>query len=670
MTLSSLLFLVILAASFAGITLNVRRLYFTLRRGKPENRFDRIGARIMQTLRVAFAQTKLMRDPVPGLMHLWIYWGFLALSVAVLESIGEGLIHGFSFNGLGWFYSVLTFTQDIFGVFVAVGVIVSYYRRAIQKIPRLQVDPAHALDAALILALIFIIVASYTFQNAAAIACGVAPSNAFRPVAQVFAHLAFGDNSFAAASYAIFWWVHIVTVLGFMNYLPYSKHLHVITSIPNVFFGTLDKPVKLRPLNFEEEGLEKFGVVDVEDFSWKQLLDAFTCTECGRCTSVCPANLTGKVLNPKFIQTNTRDRLMERTPSLALDGAEHHDANLPFVGGYHLDDALWACTTCGACMEECPVMIEHVPSIIDMRRSLVMMESRFPEELQVTFRNLENNFTPWAFSHSDRAAWADGLGIQTMADDAIDYDVLFWVGCSGSFDARAQKVSVAFSQIMQTAGVRFRILGTEEKCTGDSARRAGNEYLAQMLIKENVETLNRYNVKKIVTTCPHCMNTLKNEYGEFGGHYDVVHHSTFIQQLIDAGKVRPSNTLLADITFHDPCYLGRHNETYDAPRDDLRRIPGVHLTEMPRSRDKSFCCGAGGARMFMEETVGERVNEVRTAEALATGATTIAAACPFCITMLTDGVKSKDRMEDVQVKDIAELIMDSIRPPVQEQVAE
>jgi Fe-S oxidoreductase len=660
---STLAFALLCIASFAGIAINLRRLIATVRLGKPENRTDRLGARFVQTFRIAFAQTKLMRDPVPGLMHLGIYWGFLALLLAVVESIIEGFIPHFSFSFLGWFYSVMTITQDLFCVIVAASVFVAWYRRSIKRVPRLQVDSEHLLDANLILSLIFIIVVSYLFQNAAGHACGLEARNAVRPFSAILSSIAFGDNSFAAGAYTIFWWIHIFTVLGFMNYLPYSKHLHVITSVPNVFFSSLGKPVRLRTINFEEEGLETFGVADVEHFSWKQLLDAYTCTECSRCTTVCPANSTGKELNPKLIITAVRDRLVEKAPVLLnTPGAALAEPEKRFVGDYETDDALWACTTCGACMEECPVTIEHVPAIIDMRRSLVMMESRFPEELQVTFRNLENNFAPWAFSPGERADWAAGTGVVTLAENAAEYDVLFWVGCAGSYDARAKSVTVAFATLMHQAGVRFRILGTEEKCTGDPARRGGNEYLAQMLMKENVETLNRYEVKRIVTTCPHCFNTLKNEYPEFGGTYAVEHHTTFLQRLLDEGKITPSSPLMHDVTFHDPCYLGRHNDTYDAPRDDLRRIPGVHLAEMPRAKDKSFCCGAGGARMFMEET-GTRVNEVRTQEAVATGATIIAAACPFCMTMLTDGVKSIDKAETVAVKDIAELLLESVNAP-------
>jgi len=661
MTISSVIFLLILVASFLGIAWNIRRLYTYMALGKKENRFDHPIARLKRTFTIAFLQTKLLRDPVAGVLHLIIYWGFIALLFAVIETIGEGLFHGFSLSGMGWFYSVITVSQDIFCALVAYAVVAAFVRRSITKVKRLQVDADHALDASIILALIFIIVVSYEFQNAAHIAIFGRQQNAVRPIAAWLSAALFGDTSYTVAAYEILWWVHITTVLGFMNYLPYSKHLHVITSIPNVYFGALKKPVTLKPINFEEEGLEKFGAADFEDFTWKQLLDSYTCTECGRCTSVCPANITGKELNPKTIVTAIRDRMMDKAPfDLHQNTTEITLPEKNFIGGYESEAALWACTTCGACMEECPVMIEHIPAIVDMRRNLVMMESRFPDELQATFRNLENNFTPWAFPSGERAHWAEGKNIKTMAEDPRDYDVLFWVGCAGSFDTRYKKVTEAFSELMNAAGVRFRILGTEEKCTGDTARRAGNEYLAQMLMKENVATLGRYGVTNIVTTCPHCFNILLNEYPEFGGKYHVEHHTTFIEGLVAQGRLKPLTPLMRDVVFHDPCYLGRHNNEYDAPRNDLKSVPGLHLKEMPRSRDKSFCCGAGGARMFMEETVGKRVNIERTEEALSTGATTIAAACPFCMTMLTDGVKAKDKAGEVAVKDIAELMLESI----------
>jgi Fe-S oxidoreductase len=464
----------------------------------------------------------------------------------------------------------------------------------------------------------------------------------------------------------LFWWLHIVGVLGFLNYLPYSKHLHVLSSVPNVFFAKLEPRGTLKALNLQDEALTKFGASDVEDFTWKQLLDGYSCTECGRCDSACPANNTGKLLSPRKIMIETRRRLMEKAPilnnpksqiplltSLAKGSLDKH-----LVDDYITEEELWACTSCLACVQECPVQIEHTDAIVDMRRYLVLDESRFPKELQLTFQNLERNFAPWGFSHSSRADWADGLSIPLLSEKR-DAEFLFWVGCAGAYDARYKKVTQSFARVMQTAGVNFAILGTEEKCNGDPARRAGNEYLAQMLMTENIGTLNGYGVKKIVTTCPHCFNVLKNEYPELGGNYEVFHHSEFLMNLVRVGRIRLTKEQQTRITFHDPCYLGRYNQMYDEPRRTLISIPGTEMVEMSRSREKSFCCGAGGGRMFMEERAGKRINIERTEEALRLNPNVIGTACPFCMTMLTDGVKEKDTFGSVQVKDIAELVLDA-----------
>jgi Fe-S oxidoreductase len=390
------------------------------------------------------------------------------------------------------------------------------------------------------------------------------------------------------------------------------------------------------------------------------LLNGMTCTECGRCTSVCPANTTGKLLNPKKVMTDTRARLKEKTRVIGTDD--------PLLGHQLLDNflteqELWACTTCMACVQECPVMIEHVDTIVDLRRGLVLNESRFPEELKTTFANLERNFTPWAFSHSTRADWAAGLDVPVMASVG-KAEVLFWVGCAGAYDARYQKVARAFVTLLTRAGVNYAILGTEEKCNGDAARRMGNEYLAQSLITENIATLDRYGVKKIVVTCPHCMQSLGKEYRQFGGTYEVIHHSTFLRELIETGALKLNHRQKARITFHDPCYLGRYHDEYAAPRDVLTAATGQKPVEMPRSGDRSFCCGAGGGRMFMEENEGRRVNHERTAEALALAPDVIGTGCPFCLTMLTDGVKDAEKADRVQVRDIAEIVLEALEPQV------
>jgi len=666
--IQSIIFGLVLIAAFTLFGRNVVRLVRYLGTGKAEDRTDRVGQRLGRVARIAFGQTKLLREPLAGLLHFFIFWGFVILLTAVVESLVEGLAPGFSFAFLGPLYPPLVFLQDLVGVLVVIAVLVSIIRRLVAPPRRLQVEGHAKWDAILILSLILIVMITMFGQNAARTIVHPSEADASRflsvPLARLFAGM---SPPGVALWFGVFFWAHMLAVLSFLNYLPYSKHLHVLTSVPNVYLSDLGPRGALKPINLADETATKFGATDVDDLTWKQLLNGYTCTECGRCTSVCPANTTGKLLNPRKIFVDIRARTMEKAP-LLVAGAEAQGADRESVLGHQLLDnfiteqELWGCTTCMACVQECPVMIEHVDAIVEMRRGLVLNESRFPDELKVVFSNLERNSTPWGFGHATRADWAQGLDVPLMAD-VRKADFLFWVGCAGSYDSRYQKVSRAFVKLLKMAQVDFAILGTEEKCNGDPARRMGNEYLAQTLMADNIATLNGYGVKKIVVTCPHCMQSLGKEYKQLGGDYEVIHHSTLLRELIRDGRLRIARQRRDALTFHDPCYLGRYQEEYDAPRDVLAAVRGSAPLEMLRSRDRSFCCGAGGGRMWMEEREGKRVNIERTEEALRTHADVIGTGCPFCLTMLSDGVKEKNAAETVAVKDIAELVLEAVETP-------
>jgi Fe-S oxidoreductase len=454
-----------------------------------------------------------------------------------------------------------------------------------------------------------------------------------------------------------------------MVLIPYSKHLHLILAPFNIFFKSLGPKGALMPiLNMEEA--ESFGVSNVEEFTWKQLLDLYTCAECGRCEINCPAHLSEKPLSPRHLIHDLKVHLLEKGSNLLRsknggdgktetgEAAEGYEGK-SLIGDVVSEDKIWSCVTCGSCMEQCPVSNEHVDKIVDMRRYLVLMESKFPSEVQAVFRNMENNSNPWGIGWATRGDWAKDLGVKIMSEDS-NVDILYWVGCAGSFDERNKKISTSLVNIFNKAGVNFGILGAEEKCCGDSARRIGNEYLFQMLAAETIEILKNYNVKRIVTQCPHCFNTLKNEYPQFGGEFEVLHYTEFITELIAEGKLKLNKPINKTISYHDSCYLGRYNTIYDAPRKILKSIPGVKLVEMLRNKAKSICCGAGGGRMWMEEHLGKRINEMRLQDALDVNPDLISTVCPYCLTMFEDAIKEKDVQESLKSKDIAELVEEAM----------
>jgi Fe-S oxidoreductase len=704
----TVIFTLLFLAALVLFGLRVGELITLLVKARREDRTDHIDDRIGEFFLVVLGQSGVLRDPIPGIAHFFTFWGFIIIQISLLN-----LILG-AFNGslplLGDNHT-FAIVLDAFVIFVFIALLLFAFRRAVLRPKQLSSSLHGPWDGYIILGLIMAVIVTLAlvegFQYAAyAAANGVAAANnsgAWSPIGAWFYPLFSGLNASAdVILYRVFWWMHIGTVLLFLIYLPRSKHLHLMATPFNVFFRNF-APKGALPLLENIEEREDYGVSKAEQFTWKQLLDGYACTECGRCNTVCPASNTGKPLFPEEIILGVKEALFVQSKEilgvnslynrLGVAGvradqtkAEKEAHHEPMVGGIISNDALWACTTCRACMEICPVSIEHVPTIVDMRRHLVMEESDFPTEVTSLFNNIERNANPWEISNDKRADWAADLGVPLMSENP-DADVLYWVGCMGSFDKRNQRVATSVAKVLQAAGVNFAILGPEESCTGDPARRIGNEYLWQMMAQQNIEVLDGYGFntsaghnngqhpqsngttavaakrRTIISACPHCFNTIKNEYPQLGGNYEVVHHTVFIDKLLVDEKINlPAGFDQRKLTYHDPCYIGRYNDVYDEPRHVLTVLNSNGVTEMKRNRNKSFCCGGGGGRAWMEEKIGKRINQARVTEALETGAEVLAAACPFCITMFDDGIKGVEAEDKMKIEDIAEIVAQAIEP--------
>jgi Fe-S oxidoreductase len=699
--MSPLLMTLVLVVGLGIFARTMYRKILLLMALEPTDRANHIKDRLKNMVVIALGQKRLVgrkKERASGIMHALIFWGFCILLIRSITLYGEGYVHGFQLpllgesSILGYLYIAL---KDVMEGVVLLMVIWAFYRRMVVKPARLH----NTWEAYLVLGMIGVLMISDLLYDGSRFMLITAHGNPgdlhffnnrafgqefiWTPVTVLAGNIISGFSAVGLERVMVLmFWVHIITQLAFLNFLPLGKHFHVITSLPNVFLKNLGYPhEKIKLLDLEDESVwedETLGVNHLHQLNWKQGLDLYTCTECGRCKEVCPTFTTDKPLNLHDFNDTLKAELYANADNLilraklakTLTGEDEADAKTKekmavfkpekaLVGEVIALDTLWACTTCRACEQVCPVTIEHVPRIIAMRQGQTLMQGEYPEELNTAFKGLERNGNPWGIGYDKRADWAEGLDVKLMADDS-NVDYLLWVGCAGSFDDRTQKVSKALVKILKAAKVDFAILGTEEKCTGDFARRTGNEMMYQAMATENIEILNNYQVKKIIAACPHCLNTLKHDYPQMGGHYEVIHHTDFINQLIADGKIRVEKSLGGALTYHDPCYLGRYNEIYDAPRNILKNLSSQGLSELPRHGTESFCCGAGGGRMWMEETIGSRINVERSREIVQEKADTVAVGCPFCLTMIEDGMKELDKDEQIKTRDIAELVAEHL----------
>ena len=667
---------VLLLVTLAIAGYGIYRRVSLWRHGLPIQRSDRPAERIRNLLRHALAQSRTARDSYAGVFHRFIFYGFIVLAIATIvvalqSDFGLSVMHG-------WFYLYFqSFTVDVFGALVLVGIVMAAARRFLAR-PKHLVYTDEAVWILLVLALI--VVTGFLLEGWR-IAVTKDPWAGWSPFGNLTARLVSPWMSVGAMQQAhrFTWWFHMLVCFGFLAWIPYTKMMHILTAPLNIYAANLD-PIGASLKNIDFESTATFGVNSLKAFTWKDLLDLDACTECGRCTSVCPANLSGKELSPRDLILDLRNLMRERPreafglcaangsgASKGRDESQNAGAEpargLPIIGAVPATapERLWQCTTCAACVEACPVFVEQMQKIVDMRRFLVMEEAEFPESMQEAITSLESRGHPFRGTQAGRLDWSEGLNVAQISD-CTDADVLLWVGCSGALNERNQKIARATAQLLQSADVKFAILGREEKCCGDPARRIGNEFLFDQLAQENVATFKKHNVQRVVTFCPHCFNTLKHEYRRYGAAFEVSHHSEYLAGLLNAGRLKPLRRSGQKIAFHDPCYLGRHNGVFDAPRQVIRASSGEAPLEMRRSQAASFCCGGGGGMSFVEEPAGKRVNQERAREALETQADTLAVACPFCLTMMEDGVNACKGDRDLRVIDISELLLQLVQP--------